>query len=70
MANKLPNLGGVSPNPQLDSHYSYPEPQRANSFVKGEADLPYGSASGFRFGIESTGFAHKKSSLGKKVRGG
>lgn len=57
------------PNVQIDSHYSYPERKRANSSVMGEADLPYGGVSGFRYGLESTGNAHKKSSLGKKVRG-
>lgn len=60
--------GTPTPGPQLDSQFSYPERVR-QGHVQGAADLPFGAVDGFRYGFETTGDRHKKSALGRKVKG-
>lgn len=65
------SFGKIKAGPQLDSQYAYEERERdgidGRSYVMGSADHGYGYVDGFRYDIESTGHAHRKSALGRKV---
>lgn len=69
MAGSKKSLGTPQPGPQLDSQYGYPERTREGGHVMGSADGEYGYVDGFHYGITSTGDRHKKSDLGRRVKG-